>query len=156
MQFDPCWNKTQNTKKHEIFFDLEWKREREGKKNWWASQVYVWHPWLLCMRHRYTDEYWRCPKPLCTCVTTWHTKTKQFFSPLSTVTRSILSEQRLVDFKSVCLARQKIRLAGFSGSHALANAARWNNQLRLPNLGWQKIRTDFKSINLYFLWYTWV
>ena len=55
-------------------------RERK-KKNWWASQVYVWHPWLLCMRHRYTDEYWRCPKPLCTCVTTWHTKTKQFFSP---------------------------------------------------------------------------
>ena len=28
-----------------------------------------------------------------------------------------------IDFKSVCLARQKIRVAGFPGQHALTNAA---------------------------------
>ena len=36
----------------------------------------------------------------------------------------------------------------FFHPYALANAARWNNQLRLPSLGSQKNRTDFKSIKI--------
>ena len=59
------------------------------------------------------------------------------------------SKQTLIDIKSVYLARQKILVADFSGQHSLDNAARWNNQLRLPYLGSQKNRPDLKSTNLY-------
>ena len=39
---------------------------------------------------------------------------------------------RLIDFKSVTLARQKIRGACFSGKRALANPARYKRLMRLP------------------------
>ena len=34
-----------------------------------------------------------------------------------------LCMKRLIDFKSICMARQKIRVAGFSGQHTLTNGS---------------------------------
>ena len=57
----------------------------------------------------------------------------------------------MIDFKSICLARQTIRVAGFSGQYLRTRQCSQvkNNQLHLSSLGRQKNRTDFKSIIFY-------